>query len=62
MTDILSMYIGNIAIVTLGNSDEEILGLKHRCPLFGQWLCGKTASGLQRILCKVLVKRTQGKH
>ena len=25
--------------------------LSHRCPLFRQWLCGKAASGLQRILC-----------
>ena len=28
------------------------------CPLFRQWLCGKADSGLERILCGVLVKRT----
>ena len=27
-----------------------------------QWLCGKLASGLERILCGVLVKRTTGKR
>ena len=26
------------------------------------WLRGKAASGLERILCGVLVKRTPGKH
>ena len=29
--------------------------LSHHCPLFHQWLCGKPASGLERILCGVLV-------
>ena len=29
--------------------------LPHRCPLFRQWLCGKAASGLERILCGVMV-------
>ena len=29
--------------------------LSHRCPLFQQWICGKAASGLGRILCRVLV-------
>ena len=27
-----------------------------------QWLCWNAASGLERILCGVLVKRTLGKH
>ena len=36
--------------------------LSHRCPLFRQWLCEKAASGLKRIMCGVLVKRTPGKH
>ena len=27
------------------------------CPLFQQWLCGKAASGLERILCRLLVKK-----
>ena len=27
-----------------------------------QWLCGKAASDLDRILCVVLVKTTPGKH
>ena len=27
-----------------------------------QWLCGKAAGGLERVLCRVLVKRTPGKH
>ena len=27
-----------------------------------QWLCGIAASGWERILCGVLVKRTQGRH
>ena len=35
--------------------------LSHCCPLFRQWLCWKAASGLDRILCRVLVKRTPGK-
>ena len=25
--------------------------------IFRQWLCGKAASGLERILCRVLVKK-----
>ena len=29
--------------------------LSHDCPLFRQLLCGKAASGLERILCRVLV-------
>ena len=29
--------------------------LFHHSPLFQQWLCGKAASGLKRILCGVLV-------
>ena len=28
----------------------------------GQRLCGKAASGLKRILCELLVKRTPEKH
>ena len=32
------------------------------CPLFRQWSIRKAASGLERLLCGVLVKRTQGKH
>ena len=31
-------------------------------PLFRQWLCWKAASGLERLLCGVLVKRIPGKH
>ena len=31
-------------------------------PLSRQWLCEKAASGLERILCGVPVKRTTGKH
>ena len=34
----------------------------HRCPLLRQWVCGKAASDLERIMCEVLVKRTPGKH
>ena len=37
-------------------------GFVPRCPLFQQWLCGKAASGLERTLCGVLVKRTPGKE
>ena len=29
------------------------------CPLVQQWLCGKAASGLERILCRVPVKELQ---
>ena len=36
--------------------------LSHGCPLFQQLLCGKATSGLDRILCRVVVKRTTGKH
>ena len=36
--------------------------LSHRCPLFRHILCGKAASGLERILCGVLVEKTPGKH
>ena len=39
-----------------------ILKASHRCPLFQQWLCGKAASGLEGILCRVLVKRNPRKH
>ena len=28
--------------------------LSHLCPLFRLWLCGKAASGLERMLCTVL--------
>ena len=41
---------------------DLILASNHRFQMFGQWLCGKVASCLERILCGVLVKRTQGKH
>ena len=34
----------------------------YRYPLFRQWLYGKAARGLERILCRELVKRTLGKH
>ena len=34
--------------------------LYHRCPLF--LLSGKAAKGLERILCRILIKRTPGKH
>ena len=27
-----------------------------RCPLFQRWLHGKAASGLERMMCRVLVK------
>ena len=40
----------------------KITPLSHRCPFFRQRLCGKAASGLKRILCGVLVKKTPGKH
>ena len=33
--------------------------LCHCCLLFRQWLCAKAASGLERILCGVLVKKLQ---
>ena len=33
--------------------------MSHHCPLFRQWLCGNRASGLERILCVVLVKEVQ---
>ena len=36
------------------------LFLSHRCPLYRQFLCGKAASGLERILCKVVVKELHG--
>ena len=32
------------------------------CPLFVRWLCGKSASVLKRILCRIEIKRTPGKH
>ena len=32
--------------------------LSHYFPLSRQWLCGKAPSGLERLLCGVLVKRT----
>ena len=35
--------------------------LTHCCPLFRQWSYGKAASGLERILCGVLVEGTQEK-
>ena len=31
--------------------------LSQRCPLFRQWLCGKAAGGIERILCGVLVNK-----
>ena len=34
--------------------------ISHHCPFFCECLCGKAASGLEEILCKVLVKRTRG--
>ena len=34
---------------------DRILFLSHHCPLFRRWLCGKVASGMDRILCGVLV-------
>ena len=37
-------------------------GFSSLSPMFRQWLCGKAASGLKKILCGVLVKRTSGKH
>ena len=36
--------------------------LSHNCPLFQQWLGGKAAKGLGRILCGVLVIKTQKMH
>ena len=36
--------------------------LSHHWPLFRQWFCGKAASGLERILSRVLVIKTPGKH
>ena len=40
----------------------EFIPLSHRCLLFRLWLCGKATSGLETILCGVLVKRTRGTH
>ena len=40
----------------------QVSFLSHCCPLFQQWLCGKAGTGLERILCGVLVKRTPGKQ
>ena len=36
--------------------------LSHYYLLFRQWSCWKAASGMERILWRVLVKRTWGKH
>ena len=41
---------------------DLFLSLSHQCPLLRRWLFGKAASGLEKILCGVLVKRTPGMH
>ena len=35
--------------------DSQDSFLSYYCPLFRQWLSGKAAIGLERILCRVLV-------
>ena len=59
--DFTARYIIN-AIINIISVISGRSFLFHRCPLFRQWLCGKAACGLKRILCGVLVKRTPGKH
>ena len=41
---------------------QQDLFLSDTCPLFQRLLCGKAASGSERILCGVLIKRTPGMH
>ena len=47
---------------SVGSVVDLRTGGSHRCPLFRQWFCGKATSGLEGILCRVLVKRPPGKH
>ena len=47
--------IKNNQLIILYRSAQDSF-LSHRCALFRRWLCGKAANGLERILCRVLVK------
>ena len=49
-----SSFRGLMIVIALG-----LIPLSHCCPLFRQWLCGKAASGLERVLCGVLVIELQ---
>ena len=40
----------------------SLIPLSHRFPLFRHRLCWKGARGLEKILCRSLVKITPGKH
>ena len=46
-------FRGLMIVIATGFIPLSLLSL-----LFRQWLCGEAASGLERLLCKVLVKRT----
>ena len=62
--DLQQYQINNLVHLELDTTVKTVIWmfLSHCCPVFWRQLSGKAASGLGRILCGVLVKRTPGKH
>ena len=51
-----------IFFMRIDDSHYDRIRFSQCCPLFQKWLCGKAASGLERILCGLPVEDSPGKH